>query len=238
MMGNEGNQVMDDFWSFFVDFQDHAAPRLDMYEQAIYLYVARQTLATEPREAVIGFKSARKKMAFGVGKAGTAPSEGVIYEKLKGLERKGFLRILSSERTGTKVRLFLPAEIAGVIPKQAKEAEVGLEEIDFFSDPAHRRLILLRDGHRCFYCLRNLDDNNYVIEHVVSRPAGTNSYRNLVASCRQCNNRKDAGTAEDHVRLLYREGLLSQEELSERLTDLERLARGELKPDWPIHLTD
>jgi hypothetical protein len=238
MMESEGDQLMDDFWSFFVDFQDHAAPRLDMYEQAIYLYVARQTLANDPREAVIGFKSARKKMAFGVGKAGTAPSEGVIYEKLKSLERKGFLRVLSSERTGTKVRLFLPAEIAGVIPEQAQAPEIALDEIDFFADAAHRRLILVRDGHRCFYCLRNLDENNYVIEHVVSRPAGSNSYRNLVASCRQCNNRKDAGAAEDHVRVLYREGVLSQQELSERINDLQRLVSGELKPDWPIRLTD
>lgn len=224
---------MDDFWSFFVEFQDHAAPRLDVYEQAIYLYIARHTLESDSREAVIGFKSARKKMAFGIGKAGTPPSEGVIYEKLRSLELKGFVRIVASERTGTKIRLFLPSEIEGVISHQSAFAAADLENIDFFNEATHRQLILARDGYRCFYCLRELDENNYVLEHVVSRPAGTNSYRNLVASCRQCNNRKDARTAEEHLRVLYREGLLSQEELMERLSQLECLVRGELKPRWP-----
>jgi hypothetical protein len=234
MMGSKGAvRDMKDFWSFFVDFQDHAAPRLDVYEQAIYLYVARHTLADDSHEAVIGFKSARKKMAFGAGRAGTAPSEGVIYEKLRSLERKGFVRVLSSERTGTKIRLFTPSEIEGVIPKPALTPDLDLEEIDFFTEAGNRRLILVRDGHRCFYCLRNLDENNYVIEHVISRPTGSNSYRNLVASCRQCNNRKDAGNAEDHLRVLYREGVLSQRELADRFEHLERLLRGELKPSWP-----
>jgi hypothetical protein len=195
--------------------------------------LARQTLANHKRETVIGFKSARKKMAFGVGKAGTPPSERVIYEKLRSLERKGFVRVLASERTGTRIRLFMPAEVEGVVPQQAETLDLDLEEIDFFSDPIHRQLILARDGYRCFYCLRDLDENNYVLEHVVSRPDGSNSYRNLVASCRQCNNRKDARTAEDYARLLYREGLLSQEELSGRLSELQRLVQGELKPDWP-----
>ena len=224
---------MDDFWSFFIDFQDHAAPRLDMYEQAIYLYIARHTLANSEREAVIGFKSARKKMAFGIGKAGTPPSEGVIYEKLRSLEVKGFVRVLASERTGTKIRLFTPAEIEGVIPPLIPASNPNLEEIDFFSDATHRQLILTRDGYRCFYCLRKLDENNHVLEHVVSRPAGSNSYRNLVASCRQCNNRKGASSADDYLRVLYREGLLSLEDLSVRLGELERLVAGELKPEWP-----
>ena len=31
---------MDDFGEFFIAYQDHAAPQLDVYEQAIYLYIA------------------------------------------------------------------------------------------------------------------------------------------------------------------------------------------------------
>ena len=47
-------------------------------------------------EATIGFKSARKKFAFGIGKAGTSPSEGIIYEKLRTLEAKGGIKIVGS----------------------------------------------------------------------------------------------------------------------------------------------
>jgi len=66
---------MSEFREFFLEFQDYLAPRLDVYEQAVYLYICRNTLAIGQTEAVIGFKSARKKMAFGIGTAGTPPSE-------------------------------------------------------------------------------------------------------------------------------------------------------------------
>jgi hypothetical protein len=224
---------MDEFGEFFIAYQDHAAPMLDVYEQAVYLYIARHTILAGASEAVIGFKSARKRMAFGVGQAGTPPSEGVIYAKLKGLVSKGFVEILASERSGTRVRLFTPFEIPGVVQSPAEISVLTLEEADFFEDPAHRKLILERDRYKCFYCLKGLDENNYVIEHVISRPAGGNSYKNLVASCRTCNNRKGATRADDYLRLLYRDGLLEQDEFLERQRHLEYLSRGDLKPQWP-----
>lgn len=224
---------MDEFGKFFVAYQDHAAPMLDVYEQAIYLYIVRHTLLDGNSETVIGFKSARKKMAFGIGQAGTPPSEGVIYTKLKSLASKGFIEILASERTGTRIRLFTPFEMADIFKPPLEVATLSLEEADFFEGSENRKRILERDGFRCFYCLKALDDNNYVIEHVISRPTGNNSYRNLVSSCRTCNNRKDAGLADDFLRLIYREGLLSHDEFQVRQQQLERLRRGELKPNWP-----
>ena len=221
---------MTDFRALFMQFQDHLAPRLDVYEQALYLYIARHTIAVGQAEATIGFKSARKKMAFGVGTAGTPPSEGTIYEKLKSLEAKGCIKVLSSERTGTRLRLIPPNEIPGVIPVAVPEVALSLDKMDFFAVAENRKLILEREGRRCFYCLAGLDAENHVIEHVVSRPNGSNSYRNVVASCRQCNNRKSAETAEDFLRTLYREGLLSSEDFKGRLSHLERLRAGELQP--------
>lgn len=221
---------MTDFRALFIQFQDHLAPRLDVYEQALYLYILRHTIAVGQAEATIGFKSARKKMAFGIGTAGTPPSEGTIYEKLKSLETKGCIKVLSSERTGTRLRLILPHEIPGVIPVAAPEAALTLDQMDFFAVAENRTLILEREGRRCFYCLAGLDAENHVIEHVVSRPNGNNCYRNVVASCRQCNNRKSAETAEDFLRTLYREGLLSSEDFKGRLSHLERLRAGELQP--------
>lgn len=224
---------MDEFQKFLADYQDFGAPQLDVYEQAIYIYIVRHTLLKDLDETVIGFKSARKKMAFGVGKAGTAPSETIVYEKLRGLERKGFVTILSSERTGTRIRLLSPfkkesQEMSGYTP-----VYVEIEDADFFDNNDNRKLILLRDAYRCFYCSTGLDENNYVIEHVISRPVGDNSFKNLVASCRQCNNRKDSSAADDFLRRIYREGLLSQAELAQRLNQLKELQIGNLRPDWP-----
>ena len=68
------------------------------------------------------------------------------------------------------------------------------------------------------------------MEHVVSRPKGTNSYRNIVASCRTCNNKKGPEEVSAFLRNLYRENLLSQEEFQEVLDKLEKLRNGELQP--------
>ena len=107
---------------------------------------------------------------------------------------------------------------------------VPLEEIDFFTVPENRKLILEREDWQCFYCRAKLDENNHVLEHVVSRPEGDSSYRNVVAACRRCNNRKDSALAEDFLRSLYREGILSGDDLSVRLSQLGRLRAGELRP--------
>jgi 5-methylcytosine-specific restriction endonuclease McrA len=221
---------MNEFAQVFAQFQDHLAPRLDVYEQAIYLYLLRHTHLEGKREAVIGLKSARKKMAFGIGKAGTAPSEGVIYEKLRGLEQKSCVKVLSSERAGTRIEVFLPSEMLGLIPSAVQTPEISLEEQDFFSPPENRKLILEREKWRCFYCLTKLDENNHVIEHVVSRPEGNNSYRNVVAACRRCNNRKDSLLAEDFLRAIYRDGILSGDELASRMALITQLRDGQLKP--------
>lgn len=212
-------------------FQDFLAPRLDTYEQALWLYIFRHSRLIGQEDVVIGFKSARKKMAWGIGKMGTAMSEGQCYEKLRSLESKGCLKILDSTRSGTRLHLNLPHEIDGVVRLSPAEAKpVHLETRDFFADAAGRLAILERDGSKCFYCLKSLDTTNYVIEHVESRPAGNNTYRNLTASCRSGNNRKKDTPADEFLRGRYRTGLLSTEELGDRLATLHRLKEGKLVP--------
>ena len=216
---------------FIEQFQDYLAPKLDTYEQALYLYIFRHGRLLGADEVVIGFKSARRRMACGIGQDGSPMSENTAYEKLRSLQSKGCIEIVSSERTGRRIRLKLPSEIPGVIPRPtAQPPLVSLEEMDFFEIPDNRALILEREGHRCFYCLRALTPESHVIEHVVSRPTGDNSYRNVVAACRECNNRKNNSTAEDYMRALYRESFLSAAELQDRLTKRADLRGGELKP--------
>jgi len=219
-----------DLKKIIIQFHDYMAPKLDTYEQAIYLYIFRHSRLIGKDEIVIGFKSARSRMACGVGEKGKPMSENSTYTRLKSLEAKGCLQIISSEYKGTRIRLLLPHEIKGMIlnPKEARKLSV--EEMDFFNDPTHRKLILERESYRCFYCMRSLNKDNYVVEHIVSRPHGDNSYRNVVAACRRCNNRKGKTSVEDFTRILYRDGLLSAQEFKKRQAIINQVRKGTLKP--------
>ena len=215
---------------FIKDFHDYMAPTMDMYEQAIYLYIIRHSRLVGKKEVVIGFKSERKTFAFGIGKAGTPPSERICYEKVNSLQSKEYIKLLGSERTGTRVRPYLPSEIPGLLENETEGQSLDIEEMDFFEVPENRELILERENYTCFYCRASLNRDNYIMEHVVSRPEGDNSYRNIVASCRTCNNKKGSDEVTVFLRNLYRGNLLNQEEFDEVLLKLEKLKNGELKP--------
>jgi hypothetical protein len=219
--------------AIFEQFQDHLALLLDTYEQAIYLYILRHGRLQGVEEIVIGFKSARRRIATGIGEKGKPISEGTCYEKLRALQSKGFIEIVGTERGGTRIRLRLPSEIDGVIPADETSEERDIETMDFSGDPLNRLAILHRDSNRCFYCLRLVDSSNYVIEHLISRPLGNNSYRNVVASCIGCNNRKSDTPVEQFLRQLYREGFLSKLEFEDRTHALQRLQAGEMNPTFP-----
>jgi hypothetical protein len=105
-----------DTTEFLIQFQDHVAPRLDTYEQVIYLYVVRHSRLVGRADVVIGFKSARRAMALGIGKAGTPMSEHVCYERLRSLEKKGYVQLLGTEQGGTRLRALLPSRGSGSSP--------------------------------------------------------------------------------------------------------------------------
>jgi hypothetical protein len=222
---------LEELREFVQQFQDYLAPKLDTYEQAIYLYVFRHSRFMGKDEALIGFKSARARMATGLGIDGTPMSEGSAYKKLSSLASKGCIQVIQTEHKGTRLRLRLPKEIDGVVPDtHPSPPEIDIDTIDFFGDPENRLAILQRENFRCFYTLKKLDANSFVVDHVVSRPNGNNTYRNVVAASREANNRKGALAAEDFLRQLFREGLLSEKELLERLQALGDLKAGLLKP--------
>ena len=118
------------------DYVDHLVPRLDCYEQTLYVYLLRQSHLADTPEVTVGFKSARRKMGFGIGTKGHGMSEGTCYEKLQSLQKKGCLRILDSTTAGTKLRVMLPAEIPGVLPSAASIPE---QTASRGAPPAHGR---------------------------------------------------------------------------------------------------
>ena len=213
------------------DIIDFAEPQMDVYEFAIYMYLVRHTRLIGKTEEVFGFKSIRKTMVIGVGEKGTPMSEGTCYGRLKSLESKGFIKTLDSTFIGKCIKVFYPSEISGLIKEVINHSKTDdIEDLDFFETAEYREKILIRDNRKCFYCFKSLSKDGYVIEHVVSRPEGTNSYRNLVASCRTCNNKKDNLLAHDFVRKLYRDNIISDTDLTFVTDKLEKLKNGELNP--------
>lgn len=70
----------------------------------------------------------------------------------------------------------------------------------------NKRNLLLRDRHECQYCGCSLNMGNATIDHVIPQSrGGEHIWRNVVASCRHCNNRKDNKTlAEARMQLRHR----------------------------------
>ncbi len=219
-----------DATTFFMQFQDFLAPKLDAYEQAIYLYLFRHSRLIGRDEAHISLKSECKKMAFGIGEYGKPMAEGTCRKKIASMIKVGCIEVLEINRKGSRIRVHLPDEIVGVIPPPEEPHQVALEEMDFFTVPANRLAILSREGYRCFYCLRGIDSSNFVIEHVVSRPEGNNSFKNLVAACNQCNARKSDTPADEFLRQIYREGFITGPDFHTRMLNLRNLKSGLLRP--------
>jgi len=214
------------------DIIDFAETKMDVYEFAIYMYLIRHTRLLGNDEGLFGFKSILKTMVIGVGEKGTPMSEGTCYGRLKSLENKGFIKTIASEHKGQRIQVFYPSEIDGIVinTKDSVDSKLDIEEIDFFEIPENRIKILERDNWECFYCFKKLTEDSYVLEHVISRPEGKNTYRNLVASCRTCNNKKDSLDVNDFLRQLYRDNIISDNELKSVSEKLIQLKNGDLKP--------
>jgi hypothetical protein len=107
-----------------------------------------------------------------------------------------------------------------------------METLDFFNGRRFLAALLARENGRCFYCLKSLQPETCELDHVISQFNGTNhSYRNVVASCQDCNTSKLETPPDDFLRGLFRKGRLSGDELEERLHELEQLQSGERKPN-------
>ena len=58
--------------------------------------------------------------------------------------------------------------------------------------------VLRRDGHVCAYCGCTLTNSTCTIDHITpTSRGGKHTWKNIVASCKRCNNRKDNKTPEE-----------------------------------------
>jgi len=104
---------------------------------------------------------------------------------------------------------------------EAFEREVDINSLDFFTGRKYTDPIVAREKGRCFYCLREINAQTCVLDHVKPQVVGIdNSYTNIVACCHECNSGKQGRGGEDFVRALYRRGLLVTAEFDKRLGKL------------------
>lgn len=62
---------------------------------------------------------------------------------------------------------------------------------------AHRREIILRDNNQCQYCSIELPNEKLTLDHIIPKSkGGKNTWDNLVAACKKCNQKKGNRTPE------------------------------------------
>lgn len=203
--------------------------RLSFVDRAIYFHLVRHSRL-----------EGKARLHFSIYwlAGGTLVSSATAREAVRRLVAIGALRLIERTKAGHVVEVRLPDEIPAVrADKSAARNETQLnraadiEETDFLENKELREAIHEREHGACFYCLRRLTARARCLDHVVPRVrGGDNSYRNLVSSCGDCNSQKGEEEAGDFLRRLYRHGRLTAEELSSRLSALEVLAAGDLRP--------
>jgi hypothetical protein len=203
--------------------EDVLFPRLelDAWQRALYWHLFRYTHLEGRATVVVGLDSLSRK---------TNMSTTKLRESIRSMASKGCVKIDDRNRRGHAITVFLPAEIPGLLAK-ASEVAIEIKDIDFYKNRRYLQPLLDRQEGRCVYCLRVLTSETAVLDHLLSQMhTGDNSYRNVVVACHACNSRKQAMPAEEYLRLLYREGVLAQEDLCERLETVGQVSAGSLVP--------
>lgn len=227
-------------WIQFADFL-YPRLRLSLTDRAVYFHLIRHTRL----EGRLQLHCSMPWIARGLG-----ISSGPVRESVRRLAVLGALRLVQRSKAGHILEVRLPDEIpaarpgdiavdgpaapplsANLAPFANPLASVDLEKLDFLKTRALRNSIHLRERGLCFYCLGRTDARNQCLDHVQPRvKAGSNSYRNLVSCCLECNSLKGERSAADFLRSLYRDRRLTASELSGRLRTLDALAAGKLPP--------
>ena len=211
--------------------EDVLVPRLGLsvVERAVYSHLLRHSRLED-----------RVRLRFSIYwlARGARLSTGSVRPAVRRLVAKGVLRLVERTKAGHVVEVRLPGEIRGIRSNRIEpggaarlSGEGDLEEMDFLQTKARREAIHVRERSVCFYCLRRLTARVRCLDHVVPQVRrGSNSYRNLVSSCAECNAQKGETSAEGFLRSLYRDGRLTAGEFTGRLRAVEALAAGKLRP--------
>jgi len=211
-----------DWPKIFIDFEDILVPHygFDIYQRGMYLYLLNQT-------RVRGLGSSTLSLAAISGALNCS-----VWQTRKVIRQLAEMKCIELEQTrnGHAFKVLLPEEL-NIQATDSIDKALNIEEIDFFQGRKYLLPLLRREGNKCFFCLTNISQETSELDHVIPQvKGGSNSYRNIVATCHKCNTRKQASDAVDYLRTVYRQGFLSESEFEERLITLDGLRNGELQP--------
>ena len=218
------------------DFEDRLAPQLNfsVIDRAVYSHLFRHSRL----ERKLHFRFSMSWLAGHI-----RLCEKTTRESVRRLLARGVLRLVErSCQAHHVVCVRLPKEVRALCAAKTAahgsartSSHASFAEADFLQTQALRRAMHAREGGRCFYCLRRLVPHRRCLDHVVPQASlGSNSYRNLVSCCLDCNSLKAERHAVEFVRSLYRDRRLSAIELTGRLRALDDLAAGKLIPPTPV----
>ena len=199
-----------------------ANARVWMGERVVYFHLIRLT-------RLVGKRTLRTS----IGELSRAVhlSKPAVRLAVRRLAGKGVVRILNRSYDGHILQVRTPREQKRSAKKQKTAAWWAALRKNCIGTRATRQTIFDRDGHRCFYCLRQLAPRRRALDHVVPRiRRGRDGYLNIVACCVACNTSKNVTPAVTFVRRLYRKCMLSPREFHQRLSALRALQQGKLKP--------
>jgi len=162
---------------------------------------------------------------------GTPMSHAPIKNGVNDLVKLNIIYKDSQLRPGqvNKYEIRLPSEIPAVIEMINADKNILIEEKnedleDFYTNPEKRVEIFKRDGKKCFYCLCELQNNTFYLDHIFPRSQGGENYKsNLITSCKTCNSKKSDKEAKAFLLDNYRGGLITQEEFLNQKIILENL---------------
>ena len=215
-------------------FEDVMAPRLhlSLIERAVYWHLFRHSRVEGRARLHFSMRWLGRNL-----RASLTP----VRDAVRRLIELKVLRLIERSNLGHVVEVRLPHEVCTTeAPKPAADRGAKLwgmprlKKVDFLGTRPLRQSIHARERGVCFYCLREIPRRARCLDHVVPQAKSRrNSYRNLVSCCMDCNSRKGAASAGDHLRRLLREGRLTPREFNGRQRALKALAAGNLRPVIP-----
>lgn len=91
--------------------------------------------------------------------------------------------------------------------------------------------ILWRDNNQCQYCSKPLRSGNLTIDHILPKSkGGNNSWLNLVAACKRCNQKKGDKTPAESGMYLKRKPYIPKTNI------LKSINKEQISPKWKNYL--
>ena len=142
-------------------------------------------------------------------------NNSTVKRRLGDLYQNKCITVNRQRGGANEITVHLPSESPACRELIEREESASLEketvdEADYYSDPERRLMILDRDKRKCTYCLIDVSEDSYQLDHIIPpSKGGTHRKFNLVTSCEGCNQRKQDEDAIQFLRSNYQNHLIS-----------------------------